>query len=51
MLTKIPAVLYPLVAVGLIVLVYVNGDIDGPLAIGLAIGALGLSAAPSFAGK
>lgn len=44
---KIPSFLFPLVAVGIIVLVYVTGDIDGPLAIALALGALGLSALPS----
>ena len=48
---KIHPAIYPLVAVAVIVFVYFNGDIDGLLAITLALGALGLSAAPSIAGK
>lgn len=44
---KILPVLFPLVAVGVIVLVYVNGDLDGPAAVALVVGALGLAALPS----
>lgn len=51
MLTKIHPFVYPLVAVAVIVFVYFNGDIDGTVAIALVLGALGLSAAPSIAGK
>ena len=48
---KIPPFLYPLVAVAVIVFVYFNGDIDGLATVALVLGALGLSAAPSIAGK
>lgn len=47
MLKSALSVVFPLVAVGVIVLVYVNGDLDGNAAIVLVLGALGLSALPS----
>jgi hypothetical protein len=48
---KIHPAVYPLVAVAAIMFVYFNGDIDGLATVALVVSALGLSAAPSIAGK